>query len=573
MSSEPIVILLFLIASAVAVAARRWRVPYTVALVLVGLGLGSLDILNAPRLTHDLLFLVFLPGLIFEAAYHLDFDSLWRDRIPILSLVIPGVITAIGLTAALLVGVSSGASLLPHSVLPPIAWPLALVFGAAVAATDPIAVVAIFRQLGAPQRLTLLTEGESLLNDGTAIVFFSLMLAWVMGGHTNPGELAVDFGRVVGGGLLAGGIVGVGVSLALRQIDDPMVEITLTSVAAYGSFLVADQLGFSGVISTVVAGLICGNYGAVVGMSPSTRVAVNAFWEYMGFALNSLVFLLMALELDLSSLLATWPFIVLAYIAVTLARAATVYIISGALAFSKARIPPSWCAILSWGGIRGALSMVLVLSLPADLPQRPLIIDMTFGVVLLSILLQGSSISWLGQKLGVLGLNQALFDYEALRARARLANRALVELEHLRNNSLYDDKALDYMIKEYQQRADAANVELQNFPIDQNLRIREDFIQLKRRMLQFERSLTLDVQHSGRLGIDVTEKLLADIDARLLNLESGQLELDIEVAENQASAENTSPETASSAEAESEKTSNEKTSNEKTGSVKTASVE
>ncbi len=533
MTGEPIVILLFIIASAVAVAARRWNFPYTVALVLVGLVLGSLHVLNAPRLTHDLLFLVFLPGLIFEAAYHLDFDALWRDRVPIFSLVIPGVITAIGLTATLLVVVSSGASLLPQSVLPPISWPLALVFGAAIAATDPIAVVAIFKQLGAPQRLSLLTEGESLLNDGTAIVFFGLMLAWVMGGHTDPASLMLDFGRVVGGGLLAGGIVGFGISLALRQIDDPMVEITLTSVAAYGSFLVADQLGFSGVISTVTAGLVCGNYGAVIGMSPSTRVAVNAFWEYAGFALNSLVFLLMALELNLKSLLSTWPFIVLAYVAVTLARALTIYGISGLLAFTRARIPAAWCPILSWGGIRGALSMVLVLSLPADLPQRALIIDMTFGVVLLSILLQGSTISWLGQKLGVLGLKQALFDYEILRARARLANRALNELEHLRYNSLYDDKALEYLIEEYRQRADKANTELQNFSIDEKSRFREDFIQLKRRMLQFERSLTLDVRHSGRLSMEVAEKLLADIDARLLSLESGQLDIDPDALSNE----------------------------------------
>ncbi len=533
MTGEPIVILLFIIASAVAVAARRWNFPYTVALVLVGLVLGSLHVLNAPRLTHDLLFLVFLPGLIFEAAYHLDFDALWRDRVPIFSLVIPGVITAIGLTATLLVVVSSGASLLPQSVLPPISWPLALVFGAAVAATDPIAVVAIFKQLGAPQRLSLLTEGESLLNDGTAIVFFGLMLAWVMGGHTDPASLMLDFGRVVGGGLLAGGIVGFGISLALRQIDDPMVEITLTSVAAYGSFLVADQLGFSGVISTVTAGLVCGNYGAVIGMSPSTRVAVNAFWEYAGFALNSLVFLLMALELNLKSLLSTWPFIVLAYVAVTLARALTIYGISGLLAFTRARIPAAWCPILSWGGIRGALSMVLVLSLPADLPQRALIIDMTFGVVLLSILLQGSTISWLGQKLGVLGLKQALFDYEILRARARLANRALNELEHLRYNSLYDDKALEYLIEEYRQRADKANTELQNFSIDEKSRFREDFIQLKRRMLQFERSLTLDVRHSGRLSMEVAEKLLADIDARLLSLESGQFDIDPDALSNE----------------------------------------
>ncbi|HFD87937.1 MAG TPA: hypothetical protein ENJ35_09720, partial [Gammaproteobacteria bacterium] len=318
MSSEPIIILLFIIASGVAVTARRWNIPYTVSLVLVGLGLGYLHVLKAPELTHDLVFLVFLPGLIFEAAYHIDFEEMWRDRLPILSLAVPGVAVAIGLTAALLVAVSSGASLLPHSILPPVGWPLALLFGAAIAATDPIAVISIFKQLGAPRRLDLLTEGESLLNDGTAIVLFSLMLAWVMGGEMTPHSLVISFSEVVGGGLLTGAIVGLLVSFSLRQIDDPMVEIMLTSVAAYGSFLIADQLEFSGVISTVVAGLVCGNYGAQVGMSPSTRIAVNAFWEYTGFALNSLIFLLMGLEIELDSLIAAWPFILLAYLAVTI---------------------------------------------------------------------------------------------------------------------------------------------------------------------------------------------------------------------------------------------------------------
>ncbi|MGV6816208.1 MAG: cation:proton antiporter [Thiotrichales bacterium] len=488
MSSEPIIILLFIIASAVAVGARRWNFPYTVALVLVGLGLGSLNLLQAPELTHDLLFLVFLPGLIFEAAYHIDFDELWRDKVPILGLAIPGVVAAIGLTAVLLVVVSSGASLLPHSILPPVDWPLALIFGAAVAATDPIAVIAIFRHLGAPHRLNLLTEGESLLNDGTSIVLFGLLLAWVMGNEATVSSLIVDFGRVVGGGLITGGIVGIFVSLALRQIDEPLVEIMLTSVAAYGSFLVADQLGFSGVISTVVSGLICGNYGARVGMSPSTRLAVNAFWEYVGFALNSLIFLLMALEIDLRSLIETWPFIVLAYVAVVLARTAIVYATTGALFWSRLKIPLAWAAILSWGGIRGALSMVLVLSLPADLEQRSLIINMVFGVVLLSILIQGTTISWLGEKLGVLGRNQTLIDYETARTRIRLAHGALDEIEKVNQSDFYDESVLSALKAHYEAQLSEAFNALKNIQINKELRNQEDTTQLMRRLLQHERT-------------------------------------------------------------------------------------
>ncbi len=523
MSSEPIIIFLFIVASGVAFAAGRWNLPYTVALVVVGLILGSMEIFQAPELTHDLLFLVFLPGLIFEAAYHIKFDELWRDRAPILSLAIPGVVVSIVLTALLLLMISSGMSLMPAQILPPIEWPLALIFGAAIAATDPVAVVSIFRNLGAPPRLNLLIEGESLLNDGTAIVFFGLMLSILVGSGFSTDHIVIEFVMVVGGGLLIGGIVGTLISLALRQIDDPMIEIMLTTVAAYGSFLVADQIAFSGVISTVVAGLVCGNYGAKVGMSPSTRIAVHAFWEYLAFMLNSLIFLLIGLEVKIDSLYEIWPVIFLAYLAVTISRFIIVYAVSYLLSFTKASIPTPWTAILSWGGLRGALSMVLVLSLPFDLPNRTLVINMVFGVVLLSILFQGMSISWLGRKLGILGVKRTLADYEKHRVEIQLSHRVLEELKHLEKMHLYDKTAVDRLIHYYTNRFESAKSELHNLSIDRELRSQEDLMQLSRRLLLCERSHLLELRQSGRISMQVAEELLADIDARLLDLESGEL--------------------------------------------------
>lgn len=345
METETIIILLFVVASVVAVIARKLHTPYTVALVLVGLGLGTLQWLHAPQLTQDVLFLVFLPGLIFEAAFHVDFEDLWRDRVAVIGLAIPGVIASIGITAALIVYASNE---IHH--LPAINWTLALVFGAAVAATDPISVVGLFRELGAPRRLTLLIEGESLLNDGTAIVFFTLVLSLVMGKTLSPAGIVQNFGVVVGGGLIIGGIVGLLVSHTIKRIDDAMVEITLTTVAAYGSFLVAYKLGYSGVISTATAGLIYGNFGAKTGMSPTTRIATETFWEYAGFALNSIVFLLLGLEIQLDTLWEIWPMIVFAYLAITIARGLVIFGVSGLLAFSSARIPWVWSILLSWGG-------------------------------------------------------------------------------------------------------------------------------------------------------------------------------------------------------------------------------
>ena len=208
--------------------------------------------------------------------------------------------------------------------------------------------------------------------------------------------------RIVGGGLAIGVLVGLGISQVIRQIDDPMIEITLTTVAAYGSFLAAEQFGFSGVIATVAAGMLCGNYAARTGMSPSTRIAVETFWEYIAFALNSIVFLLVGLHVHVRELANSWQLVIVAYGAVTLARAGVVFAV---LALERSRRreawPTSWGAVITWGGMRGSLSMVLALALPPALPYRDLLITVTFGVVLLSILLQGLTMGPLLRRLGI----------------------------------------------------------------------------------------------------------------------------------------------------------------------------
>ena len=541
MGTEPVVILLFVVASAVAVAARRLRIPYTVALVLVGLVLGALQLIEAPELTRDMLFMVFLPGLLFEAAFHVEFEDLWRDRLAVAGLAIPGVVASIGITALLLVLASKGFHALPGVGMEEVAWPLALLFGAAVAATDPVSVVALFRRLGAPPRLQMLIESESLLNDGTAIVVFGLVLGLVVAAPPPVESLVVEFGRVVGGGLLVGGVIGLLVSLALHGIDDAMVEITLTTVAAYGSFLVADQLGYSGVISTVAAGLVCGNYGARTGMSPSTRVAAHSFWAYLGFALNSLVFLLMGFEIRLDALLAAWPFILLAWLAVTLARAAVVLATSSLLFFTAARIPASWGVVLTWGGLRGALSMVLALSLPHELALRELIVNMVFGVVLLSILVQGLSMAPLARRLGLLGWREALTAYELARARLQLAADVVVEIGHMRSSSLADPKALEHLEADYRRRMEEANTQLERISVDERIRYHEDLAQLRRRLLEFEKIRLLEAKRRGTIGQEAFEQLLADIDARFLQLEAGEDEEEPEPGAGTAAARSDEP--------------------------------
>lgn len=381
-------VLLFSIATAVAIATRRIPIPYTVALLIAGLGLGVLGVVEAPHLTKDVLFVVFLPGLLFEGAFHIDLKDFRRNSLTITALALPGVVVGIGLTAVIVTGAFRAFGLhdtftLRHG----------LVLGALLAATDPIAVIGLFRTLHAPKRLELLVEGESLFNDGTAIVFLALVLQFVQGNDVSMLRLALDFILIAGGGAVIGAAFGVIASFVANQIDDAMIQITLTVITAYGSFALADSLQLSGVIATVTAGMICGSYGRRSAISQQTQATLIAFWEYVAFALNSFVFLLMGFAVIPLALFTAWRETGIAYIAITVARIGIIAAVVTLLSRTEERVPKNWAWPLSWGGLRGALSMVLALSLPADFPQRNLLIAMTFGAVVLTILLQGLTIA------------------------------------------------------------------------------------------------------------------------------------------------------------------------------------
>ena len=385
MHNESTLILLFAVATAVALVARRLRVPYTVALVLAGLALGATRVADSLHLSKELLYGLFLPGLLFEAAYHLDFAEFKRSVFAIFALSVPGVLGAIGATASLL-ALSSHTTTFVNGI----GWTQALVFAALIAATDPIAVVALFKSLGAPKRLGVLIEGESLVNDGTSIVVFTIIYGAVTSSSGfSVGAGVLEFVKVSGLGFLVGAAIAAVIAYVIRHVDDPMIEITLTMITAYGSFSIAERLGASGVIATVTAGMVCGSYAAPRAMTPTTRVALESFWEYVAFALNSLVFLLIGAEVRVRDLVNDWAPIVIAFAAVTIGRAVVVFAVSALLRPTVERIPLNWTMMLTWGGLRGALSMVLALAIPLAFPRRDLIVTLTFGVVLLSIVVQG----------------------------------------------------------------------------------------------------------------------------------------------------------------------------------------
>jgi CPA1 family monovalent cation:H+ antiporter len=511
MHFEMVFVLLFSIATAVAIAARYFKFPYTVALVVAGLVLGTAHAFEPPHLTKELLFAIILPGLLFEAAFHLEASKFWKNKLAVHALAIPGMVAAIALTAALLAPVVDGLHFVQGFT-----FLHALVFSAIIVATDPIAVVGLFKSLGAPKRLAVLVEGESLLNDGTGVVLFTLILGVAMGGGFTVGGAVLDFLKVAGMGALIGGAVGYAISQVIRRVDDAMVEITLTVIAAYGSFVAAEHFHYSGVIATVVAGMLCGNWAAHVGMSPTTRVAVESFWEYLAFALNSVVFLLIGLEVQLESLLASWKPILVAYVAVMVARALVVYGVSGLLRPTEERVPWKWSAVLTWSGLRGAVSMVLALGLPADFPHRELLVNMTFGVVVLSIIVQGLTMAPLLRRLGITGLKDVYQEqYELARGRLSAVNAVLATLESLRREREIPVDVLEGMERDYQRKAADAQRELAALKQQTTRFLEEEQQEVVRRVLFVEKDALLKAHQKGAIGKEAFEHLMAELDERL----------------------------------------------------------
>lgn len=386
---------LLAVAVLVAVAARRLAVPYTVALVAVGLVIGALHAPVAPRLTRETLYAVFLPGLVYETALHLDRRALVANARTVGLLAVPGVLAVMLLTAGAL---SLAAPMVGVPGLRPVD---ALLFGAIVAPTDPLAVVALFRTLGAPARLVSIVESESLVNDCVAVVLFGVTLEIATGGTHTPGAGLVELVRVVAAGTLAGVAVAAPVRLLARAVTDAAGRAALTTVAAYGSFILAERLHASGIVATLVAGLATAR--TVPGAPGSTeRAAVEACWRYAEFALDSLVFLLVGFQaVQLGELVALWRPVLLAYVVVTASRAAVVALVARAVRPSRERLPRAWGTVLGWSGLRGALSMVLAVDLPDSLAERRLLLTLTCGVVVLSIVVQGSTMTRLLRRAGV----------------------------------------------------------------------------------------------------------------------------------------------------------------------------
>lgn len=509
LATETLIIELLLIVSLVALAVRRLRIPYTVALVVVGLLITFQQPIGI-SLTPELILSIFIPPLVFEAAFHLEFKALRANWLPIVALAIPGVL----ITTFVVGGIVSWGVGIPLAS--------ALVFGALIAATDPVAVVSLFKALGAPKRLTTLVESESLFNDGTAIVVFKLLVALALSvAVTDTGEAGqsfdaltavVDFVRVAAGGLLIG--VGLGWIMAqvIARVDDYLIETMLTTVLAFGAYLVAERFHVSGVLAVVAAGIITGNIG-LKGMSPTTRIVLFNFWEFLAFVANSLVFLLIGLDVNLREIGANIVPIAVALGAVLLSRALVVYGLTALTnLLSKEKVPFIYRHILFWGGLRGAISLALALSLPLALAERDVLRTMTFGVVLFTLLAQGTTMQFLMKRLGLGVAPELELEYERRHGRLIAAQAALRRVEEMYRLDLLSLAIWQQYKPELQKQVDdalAAQIGLLKEHPELQHEERED---AARESLNAQRSALTTMLSSGLISDTVYEELITEVD-------------------------------------------------------------
>ena len=515
-AQETAAIVLLAIAAGVAVLAARLKFPYTVALVIAGFGASVLGELVAVDISPDLILFLLVPPLLFEATLHLPWGKLKADLTPILLFALLG--TFVG-TLAL------GA--LVNAVLG-LPWAAALAFGALISATDPVAVIAFFKALGAPKRLSVLVEGESLFNDAVAVVAFGLAIEAATGETFTVGGAALQFLIVSAGGLAVGLALGYLVgAVFLARVDDPLIETSATLAVAYGSFLLAEEFGkvigqddlhFSGILAVVAAGLMVGNVG-FTNTSPSTRLTLEHFWELLTFLVNSMVFLVIGLRIGFQLLRQELPAVLLGVAAVLVMRAIIVYSIAAlADVIQPSRhVPKAFRHVMVWAGLRGAISLALVLTITTDDFDQSTVDTvqaMTFGVVLFTLLIQGTTIATLMQRLGLSGKAENELSQQRHQARIYMARAGQSEVAKLGADGVLFSDMADSLGATYGRDVQGHTSALQgHFGEHPELEVAM-LLQGRREALTAERTALSDIVRTGLIETSVAEDLSVELNNR-----------------------------------------------------------
>jgi CPA1 family monovalent cation:H+ antiporter len=527
-------VLLLSLAALVAIVSRRIRLPYTVALVIVGLALTLFPNPFDFDLSSELILALIVPPLIFEATLNLKWDNLKKDLGIILILAVFGTLIGAFLVGTILI--IAGRTIVPAL---DIVFLATFTFGALISATDPVAVISLFRDLGVTKRLSILVEGESLFNDGVAIVLFGIALSAGAAAATGEGEsfslnsAVFDFFRISIGGLAVGAILGYLVSsLLLKNIDDNLIETATTVALAFGAFVIAEQLHVSGILSVVAAGLIVGNTG-LQNTSPSTRITLDNFWEFAAFVVNSLIFLLIGLDADLRQFQLNLPLIAVAIFAVIFSRAIVVYGLTGIYnrLYSRRPVSFSYRHVMFWGGLRGAISLALALSITGatfgDEVADQLLL-MTFGVVLFTLLVQGTTITPLLGRLGLIESPERQREQERQQALLYASRAGKRELDRLYDDGIISAEVWEAMSDVYNREIRQHNHDLRDllhkYPeLEQTM-----ILQAREELLQAERAAISDATRRGLISEAVYHSLIQETDFRVeaLNRIKGTMSAD-----------------------------------------------
>lgn len=491
--------LILAVGSAVAIGAKRVGIPYNVALVLVGLVLVLLHVMPAAPLDPELVLVGVLPVLVFEGALFANLDHLREARNSILTLAIPGVAASLLGTAA----VATWALDLPFTV--------ALVLGALLAITDTVSVLLAFRAVRVPQRLAAIMEGESLFNDGTALVLVTMTAAIAAGAEADALSVTRSLVVAIVGGGIFGAIFGALGAAVLRATPDHLTAVLVSIVVVFGASLTAEQVHASPVIAVVIVGLVLGR-AARRSLPPSRVLALQGFWETIGFALNVFVFLLVGMQIDAASLFAEAPAILLALAALHIGRALAVYGGFGGLRVAlRERIPIRWQHVMVVGNIKGALSMAAVLALPASVPFKPRLIAIVFGVTFVTLMTQALPFARILRWLGVVQRGAAP-RIETARARLIAARRGQVEVDSLHEAGLISRRA--HAEKKASLQREALDAE----HILREAEIQGDDNHVEAAVLDAQRGALVEAGRRGALEADVVEAQIAEIDRSLLEL-------------------------------------------------------
>ncbi|CBN55276.1 Na+/H+ antiporter [Kamptonema sp. PCC 6506] len=507
-----VLIILLLGATGVALITRRFRIPYVTGLVLAGFAVTDL----LPRhtgLDPSLVLNLFLPILIFEAGINTDISRLRSTFKPIALLAVPG-----SILSSAIIGIILKFSL-------GLTWIPALLLGVVLANTDTVSMIAVFKNIPVPSRLSTIVEGETLFNDATGLVLFNLILKVYSTGSLTFLEGVKDLLFISLGGIFVGLILGYLSIPVFERLDDPLSSLLLTVAVALGTFQVGQSLGVSGAVAVVVAGLIFGNLGLSRTPSASARITLLSFWEYASFSVNTFIFLLIGVEINLITLLNALPAVLIAICAFQAGRILSVYPLLAGISWIDRPIPLPWQHLLFLGNIKGSLSMALALSLPTTLPGREGLIALIYGCVLVSLVGQGSSLPWVVKRLNLSKFSEAKRQIEELQAQLITSKAAQDELDSLLKSGVLPKAVYEEMRSGYQVRVAGAEKLLREIynrrpdEFDPKRGSTGKIDGIRRRLLLAEKVALTEAIRKRILSEEIVHERLKKLDQQLLILE------------------------------------------------------